>query len=254
MLASVVGSQIRAALDAEGSDRYRDDRDIIPAINFAIKFLTSIINRALGQNKISEEAFEELIYTRIFQANVYSRVYFNPVTLGHSLWSILGVYPKPVVIPTSVVPSVLGDAADSIYITTASFNYSNYSAKRLTAEQWNLGRQNPFVAGNVIVTCTDLIEYAYRTYMNSTSSGYTPDVTREIEIRPSVGGEFVGIEYLKVPTVITAIGNSIEFPSSMENLLVEKALHFISIKEINAEPPLIQVTDRDVNQLLSLMM
>ena len=55
------------ALDAEGSDYYRDDLDYIPAINAAIQWLTSVVNLALGGDKLGEEFFRDIAFSGIFQ-------------------------------------------------------------------------------------------------------------------------------------------------------------------------------------------
>ena len=84
--------QIVSALDAEGSYHYRDDLDIIPAINASMRFFTTVVNAAYGQNKISEEFFSELTYATVFLTNNNSRVSLS--VFPYEPWSILGVFAK----------------------------------------------------------------------------------------------------------------------------------------------------------------
>lgn len=257
ILASDIDKDLRAALDAEGSQRYDATLDIIPAINFAVRYLVAVINRALGQTKLSEESLRELVYTRIFQASTYDRIFFDssPSVLGHEIWSLLGVYPKPTVIPSTVVPTTLPNKEDSKYISNASFGTSKYSAKRLTAEQWNQKSGNPFMAGNTItpLTCPDLVSYAYRNHSNHQSSQYSVSVFREIEISPTVAGEFVAVEYLKTPDAVNALTDNIELPVSIRGLLTTQALNWITYKENNGEPPVFSISEQDVNKLLGVL-
>lgn len=416
----------RVGLDAEGSDYYTDTEDLIPAINAAIKWLVSVINIGFASNKLSEETFRELVKVKIFQANDFSRIMIDPTIIGHDVWTILAVYPKPttnqsasaipctgtnvytdgdngsmetdisglntftgdalikssdqasagsfsakftsgvnasttfgstgrkmigtdagvsltkglsyemtakVYIPsgqTTELPSasagrriqIIMDAAatgkfssetvvsrwdfklnnfnqfvelktkataavsatafpeihqalfdtgsggiiytdeivfkcvasaeDSFFIDNISFLSSEYSAKRLTSEEWNENRGNPFAAGNTIqtpATCPELATYAYKNFADYTSTTYNIPVSREIEVRPSVADELVGIEYLKVPNTVTLAADTIEFPTAFENLIYEKALNFISFKQ-GDNTTINSVTNADLNLLV----
>lgn len=68
-LAQELRDQLAFALDAENSDHYRDDLDYVPAINAAIKWLTSVVNSAYSKNKIGEEFLE----------NYHTQGYFKQV-------------------------------------------------------------------------------------------------------------------------------------------------------------------------------
>lgn len=412
----------RVGLDAEGSDYYTDTEDLIPAINAAIKWLVSVINIGFASNKLSEETFRELVKVKMFQANDYSRIMIDPVVIGHDVWTILAVYPKPTTnqsasaipctgtniftdgdngtmetditglntttgdtlvkssdqafagsfsakytagVQTTVValgrkmigtdngisvtkglsyeftarvyipsggtalerptlarviiipdptasgifssgtfvsawkvgvsdfdtwveikskatatasakafPTVaqslwdlvaggviytdnievkcVASAEDSFFIDNISFLSSEYSAKRLTSEEWNENRGNPFAAGNTIqtpATCPELATYAYKNFADYTSLTYNIPVSREIEVRPSVADELVGVEYLKVPDIVTAVTDNIEFPVAFENLIYEKALNFISFKQ-GDNTTINSVTNADLNLLV----
>ena len=236
-------------LDSEGSDRYLFDTDFKPAINSAIKWLVFVFNRAFETNKFSGENLRDLIKTRIWVANSFSRVKYNEVVVGDELWSYLGVHPEPSVFPIASVPPVQPNAYTSAFIPSVSYIGSDYSAKKFSVEKWNETKRNVFEAGNNIMT-GDFKSYAYLTDINYESSTYLQD--REIEIRPSVAGQFVGITYLKVPSEIVLITDDIEFPSSLVTLLVQKSLNFISIKQ-GDQTTLFSVTDKDVNLLINLI-
>jgi hypothetical protein len=74
----------------------------------------------------------------------------------------------------------------------------------------------------------------------------------EVEIRPSVADEFVAITYLKYPTPITDPSDNIEFPKVLINLVVDKALNFISRKQ-GDQTNLYSVTQQDISTLVQLM-
>ena len=194
-------------LDSEGSDRYLFDTDFKPAINSAIKWLVFVFNRAFEGNKFSGENLRDLIKTRIWVANSFSRVQFDETAVGDELWSYLGVHPEPTVYPNDVAPPQ-PNAYTSTFIPSLSYISSDYSAKKLSVEKWNENKKNVFEAGNTIITTGDFKSYAYLTDVNYSSSNYLQD--KEIEIRPSVGGQFVGITYLKVPTAIALITENID--------------------------------------------
>jgi hypothetical protein len=426
ILAQDVANRIRFALDAEGADHYDDTLDIIPAINASQEWLVSVINASLSRKKLGEEIFRDLIKTRVFQTNTYSRIALDPTLLGHEVWTILALYPKPTVAPTAAtvacsasniftdadngtmesditglntstgdtiakstdqafagsfstkyttgaqtssvplgrkmigtdtgvaitkgltyeisarvyVPSgqtldtpspvtrrdtqirisadptgagifssesiVLGwrvsinnydewveiktkatasasgsafpaigqslwllaaggivytdnitvtcvtSDEDSIYFDNVSYISSDYSAKRLTLEEWNEGKGNPFQAGNTIVdldSCPEVVEYAYLGWNDYTSLNYNVPTSRETEVRPLLNQELVAIAYVKMPTTITSLTEYLEFPQSLTNLITEKALNYIAYKQ-GDQTNIFGVTTADISTLL----
>ncbi len=434
---TIIDNMRRVGLDAEGSDYYTDAEDLIPAINSSIQWLVSVINTGFAKNKLSEETFRELVKVKVFQASDFSRVSIDPAVIGHDVWTILAVYPKPTTNQsTSAVPCagtniytdgddgtmeaditglstrsgdaiikssdqafagsfstkftagshnvIQGDPAndpgfvsmlksdngvdiveglvytysaqvyfpsasasdadttdrnntlfnlfqikpfidvslnqgaistqiikdwklfggdpqdewveismkvtanktttifpeiqqglfidtaggivyvdnvefkcatdpeDSFYISGESFLSSEYSAKRLTSEEWNENRGNPFSAGNTIqdpATCPEIASYAYKNFTDYTSTSYNITVPREIEIRPNIKDERVAIEYLKVPDLVLTAGDTIEFPASFEHLIYQKALNFVSFKQ-GDNTTINSVTNADLNLLV----
>lgn len=236
-------------LDAEGSDRYLFDQDFKPAINSAMNWLVSVFNTAFEQNKVSGENLRDLLKTRIWVANNFSRIKFDESVVNEKLWTIMAVMPEPVVYPTQTPPTLVNDYT-SIFMPDTAFVKSDYSAGKLTVEKFNENKNNVFEPGN------ELLQNGLKTYAYLTDVDYSTDTTylqdKEITIRPDVSGEFVAITYLKVPNNIATVNDSIEFPETLTTLIVQKSLNFISIKQ-GDNTTLFQVTQNDVNTLVQIM-
>lgn len=243
--------RIQSALDSEGFDRYTWERDFRPAINYAQEWVTSVFSSAMGSNKFNEEGLQDLSYSRIWKTNRFSRFVFQPSIVGHNLWTIVAIYPECIVTPATDI--VQPNLDQSVYSPTHSFVSSYKSAARKTAEEMNLNRLNPFAAGNEVVTCPELMDYAYKSLTNYTG-GYDPSVSgsdMEIEILPSYKNKVLCMEYLKYPTPLVNEVDSVEYPLSIMNMIVEKALGFISFKQ--AGTPLNQASNADLDKLITLM-
>jgi hypothetical protein len=240
-----------AALDAEGSDRYLFDEDYKPSIDYAIEWMTTALNDAFSLKKVSAEYLVDLLKVRVFQTSDFSRLKFDPAQMnGDIVWSILAIHPEAKCYPTnSVIPS---QPYESIVRNDIVFLSSDYSAKRLTFEQWQQNKQNVFLPGNEVLK-TSFKEYAYLDYAKyeTLSQQYTVSFP-EIEIRPSVKQQLVGVRYLKKPTLPTTINDTVEFPESMTNMIVEKALNWISYKQ-GDNTTLYLVTERDLQKLVSTL-
>jgi len=236
-------------LDAEGSDRYLFETDYKPAINSAMNWLVSVFNKAFEQNKLTGENLRDLIKTRVWVANNFSRIKFDEAVVNETLWSFMAVMPQPIVYPTQTPPTLPNDYT-SIFMADVAFAGSDFSASKSTIEKWNENKLNVFEPGNVSLQ-NQLANYSYLTEIDySTDTTYLQD--REIEIRPDVSGQFVGITYLKVPTDVSTVNDSIEFPATLTTLMVQKSLNFISIKQ-GDNTTLFSVTENDVNRLVQIM-
>jgi hypothetical protein len=241
-------------LDAEGSDRYTWDRDFEPAINSSIEWLVSLFNSAFAEKKLTPEGLRELTYIRVFQTSMYSRFFFDSATIGHYLWTIIAIYPEiTIVSPVSDPPPsrFFPISEHSHYCPLASYIESNYSCKRLTAQEYNQRNVNPFVAESSLITCDELKQYAYKEFGNYQGGySYTGEAW-EAEISPSVANDLVALEYLKYPTNVTAIGNTIEFPQNLTDFITEKVVNLITFKEGGQT---LQInTTTELNQLTNLM-
>lgn len=240
-----------AKLDAEDSDRYLFENDIKPAINEAMEQLVTMFNQAFGDNKLTPEALRELIKIKIWQTNMYSRISYNPADTGHALWSIIAVYPEPKM-NKAVASSPEVDQAKSKLRKDLSFISSTKSAKRLTHEEWNQNADNVFMPGNRILKGA-LSEYAYLDFGDYSSTTYTGAPSKiEITIRPDLPQKPVAIAYIKYPEKVKLIGDSIEFPESLTNLIVDMSLKNISYKQGDGTS-LFQVTSQNISTIVNLV-
>jgi hypothetical protein len=241
---------MRAVLDAENSDRYRFEQDFRPAINSSVEWLQAVFNKAFAEKKLTEENLRELIRTVIYQTNSFSRIYFNEADLGFKIWSVMRINPEPVIYPDGATITATSTPEESVYRDDLTYRRSKYSAKRLTLEEWEETGDNIFEAGNSRLL-NSFKSYAFLGWVNYTSSGYSAGGA-ETEIRPEVINDFVGVTFLKYPTPINLISDSIEFPDVLTDLIYTKALNFISFKQ-GDQTNLYNVTAQDVNTLIPLM-
>lgn len=246
-------NQLAFALDAEGSDHYRDDTDYIPAINASVKWLTSVVNSALGQNKIGEEFFRDIAYSGVFQTDGDSRISLK--AFPNEVWSILAIYVKPTTGSTGETAVDVSDLTQSYFRGDLYFKESGErnDCKRLNLEEWNRNKGNPLKAGyDGDKLCDGLKTYAYLNpinYRNSNSSVHS----EEIEIRPKLVNEQAAVFWAKKPTSITDINiDVIEFPNSCFQLLFDKALNYISYKQ-GDDTNLYMVSSRDIQQLINVL-
>jgi len=143
---------------------------------------------------------------------------------------------------------------ESTLVDNASFVRSDHSAKRLTFEEWNQNRNNPFEAGNIInQNCADLLSFAYLNFADYTSTNYNLTVPSEIEIRPDVSSDFVAVVYIKVPDQVTSETDDLEFPPSFLNPLVDMTLVFIAYKQ-GDNTTLFQLADQKLKEFLQTIL
>jgi hypothetical protein len=252
ILAQEVINRCNFKLDAEGSQRYLWNEDFMPGINTAVDWIIDVVNTTMSDKKFSEEIFRELTKVKVFRASRFSRFSFDEVSIGERLWTVLNIYAEPVVYPAIAPPSTILD--ESTYMPTLSFISSQHSCARLTSEEWSAKDKNFFMEGSTFMQdCHQLKVYAYLNPANY-SGGYSPSANAryEFEISPTVAGQFVAIRYVKTPTQLS--GNltpttSIELPSSMINLVVNKTLNEIAMKQNNGST-LYQVSTKEVRDLV----
>jgi len=106
--------------------------------------------------------------------------------------------------------------------------------------------------GNTILESTDFEDFAYKNLTQIKPGETAAEIQEEIEIRPYLNQELVAVTYLSYPTNISDTDDTVLFPKSMLNLIVDKALHYISWKQGDGTN-LYQVTDRDISNLVQLM-
>lgn len=234
---------MKAALDAEGSDYYTDAQDYIPAINRAMDHVVAIFNKAFSENKLSEENLRELIDIKLYQLSTTSTLTFDQASLD-AVWSILAVYPSPRTSPDPLTPAITPGATSQEYAGNNKFLGGVKSAKKRTLESWNDTENNPFEKGNMTITTGDLVEYAFLSF--STQG------TTYIILRPTPTDGVCGVAFLMYPPRVVDNGDTVPFPSVMRNLMSSKALRYIAEKQ-GDNSTLLSVTDNDVKELTELL-
>lgn len=235
-------------LDAEDSERYTFENDFKPAINSSVEWLQAVFNKAFAEKKLTEEDLKELIKVTVFQTSQFSRVHLD--SISDSIWTILKVNPEPELFPKKPQLLPYSNPQQSIHRGDLLYVKSKFSAKLLSTEQWEDNVDNIFEAGNERLL-NSFKSYAYLNYSTYESTSNTSKGS-EIEIRPEIPNQFVAVTYLKYPSPISSINDSVEFPENLINLVYEKALNFISWKQ-GDQTNLYTVSGQDVMMLVKLM-
>lgn len=260
ILVSDLISRIRkVGLDADpDTDYYNDDRDIIPAIDSSVKWLTSQINAAKAQNKNTQEIMRELSFAGVFQLSDKSRV-----MLPDSIWSIDAIWPLPITVQTpNIAPVVQTDTKVSVARPDKTHVSSSYAAYRKTVEEWSLQNDNPFQPGgwqvgggnpallvegsNLNVVFGYLDPYTYSGYPTTVTPAAPTNV--EIEIAPAIPNKLVTLMYCKTPSLVALSTDKILFPTSAFDIIYIKALQYISYSQGDGTT-IWQVTEQDVAKL-----
>ena len=243
--------QLAFALDAEGSDYYTPEQDYIPAINASVRWLTNVINAALGSDKIGEEFFRDLTYSGVFRTDDCSRVSLN--VFPSEVWSILSIYINPETRTIDGEQAPVIDSEQRSYFMNNLLHKSSFlSCKRLSVEEWATSRSNPFEGGyDGDQLCDELKQYAYLNPVNyeNTNEGTN---SKEVEIRPSIINDNVTIFWVKKPSPIVELTDNIEFPDSVFQLLFNKSLNYIAYKQ-GDNTSIYSVTAQDISLLLSVI-
>lgn len=254
----------RSLLDAEGaggSGRYDWERDFLPTIKLAQKWVVMAINAAMGQKKYAGETLRDLTRTRVWSPSQYSRIMYDSADTGHNLWSILAVHPKAtIVLPTG--DSLPTTTTNSEYVGTASFIESRYQAERVSREVYNNRFNNTMLAGSSDIINEDLIRYAYISFDDYVGMyTYPGSVKAEIEVSPSTHGEAVAISYLKVPVEpvdtneVDFLASELEWPETIHPLMVERTLLYISHKR-DSKPNdvgLFQISSAEIANVIQML-
>ncbi len=249
-----IENRMKAFLDAEGSDYYDTDRDIIPAVNAAQEWILSVLQLAAEQKKFDLEVLRDLVRVDVFNSTVDSRVSFDVFPVEP--WTILAVYANPVTGSTGAAgPTQIQLDADknTLYRDDLYHKTSEDSADRKSLEEWATNKDNPLVAGyDGSIWCSSLTLFSYLNPIN-----YNPDsvvtINRELEIRPNLNRGLVSIFYVSTTTKITSAADNVEFPVSAKNLLVERALKYIAFKQGDGTT-LASITTDDITTVLRAML
>lgn len=249
ILVQTVVTQIKSGIDSEGSDRYLFDLDYRPAIHYGIRQIITALNSVFANTKAPAESLRELINTRIWQANDYSRIAYNIADMpgNEDMWTILSVHPEVITIENGLPdPSITG--ATSKVRLDLTYKGGKFSCTRLSFEQWNQNQDNIFLPGNTVMTGS-LKKYAYLDFADYSSNNYVAPGTYEIEVRPDVSRKLVGMRYLRYPVMPNLISDSIEFPDSLTDLMVMCGLSWIAVKQ-GTGTTLYTISARDIQTAL----
>lgn len=229
---------MQANLDAEGSERYLDVPDYVPAINSAVSRAMTAIGWAMANRDGSEEALRDLTYTRIFQTNSEGGVAISDpallADLGHGIWNVLAVYARPETVEFQIITPVAPSA--SLYRNDLSWSGSGSPVERVTLEEVPVLRDNAFLSGNeVLADKPKRVTFAYYIVGNASSNSYGSG-PGEIRVLPKsvTKKSLVAISYLANPTELTPTNYTtaqIEFPQSMKRTLADWALQYIAWKQ-----------------------
>jgi hypothetical protein len=241
IVAGDIFTDVLAFLDDDGSGRYKEQNDLVPAINKAVLYLVAVFNSAFEQKKLSPEMLRDLTTVKILPVTGTNTKKCDMSSIT-DLWTIFGVEPSPLV---SGTPDVLGETRNSF-------------ATRLTLEGWNSSLSDPFSAGTGVSILSSFMRPAY------TGPGqYFGDGKLYIMIRPASAftEDKVGIWYLKSPSRVATSASTIELPPNLRGLLTDKTLNYLAIQHEGAggykaasDTKYGSITDKEVNQLIALML
>jgi hypothetical protein len=231
-----VFTQVRALLDDDNSGRYSEANDLVPAVNAAIDFIVSVFNASFEQTKIAPESLSELSTVLLCDITIQGstvKACLSDIEEydRNDIWTIIGIEPNPSMDEGALVES------------------RNRFTNRLSLEQWNDMQQDPFAAG----TSTSIPSVFTRAA--SVGPGkFLGDGKDYIFIRPSSvvsTGDKVAIYIIKSPTEVVDNTSTIEFPRSLQNLLVQKTLQYMSYQ--HGDEKYFSYTDKDILNLVNLM-
>lgn len=270
LLSDIITRVRQIGLDAEGSDRYLDSIDMIPAVNSALEWLVGIISSRLGIDKFVEEKLSDLHMTKVWQTNRFSRIAFNSETEGFKIWTVTGILPKPSVYvslgsktalpgkyraeimqylnrsyenhPLVGVHFSTGQQMkphESTFRPELTFQKSRFAATKLTHEQVSEYHHNPFVPGyshnEAFITYgyIPLMDYSNERINKAAEGSYSN--LKEIQIVPDIPKTLVAVSFIRHPETIPSDADTntyvVPFPESMLNLVVQKTLNYIAIKQ-----------------------
>jgi len=232
IIASTIFSDVLSFLDDDNSGRYGEAKDLVPALNKAVGYLVTVFNSAFEAKKLSPEVLRDLSVTKVLPVTGTNTKKCDLSSIT-DLWTILSVSPDPTVIGS---PETFSDT-------------KHLSASRLTLEQWDNSSVDPFSPGSGISIAADFVRAAY-----IGPNQFMGDGKLYLMMRPGsvFTADKVAIFYLKNPSKVATGASIIELPQSIYSLLVDKTLNFLSLQH-GPESVYNKITDRDVSQLVSLM-
>ena len=251
----IIGTELRDAmtplLEAEGTQRFTDDIDFLPAINSALRNANAYVGAIFAENKGGEEMFRDITYTRVFQTNSLGGVILSEAQLGHKVWSINAVYAEPRFLPAAAAPVPWPPAGSFLRNDVSMAAPGRFHVKRITLEQVAQTEDNPFMDGSERLAATPNRSYAYYWVGNRTSTAFTPGDVELVLVPSSITAtKLIAISYLRGVDPITALTQSIPYPSSMFQILRNLALNELSIKM--GSQPLYNISQQSFRELITV--
>lgn len=241
-------------VDASSSQRYLPDQDIIPSCNSALSRAITAGNWALANRKGSEEMLRELMETRVFQSNAYGGIALENTTppLGHNVWSILAIYAEPTTIPAN--PTTLPLEQLTYFLTGVVFLSSDKPVERLTLEEIAKAKNNAFMSGNETLAQTPMRSYAYTLIGKRTDSPTVITGDYEIHISPAslADQKRFAITYLRQPSTITTVNDTIDLPNSMLRTLADWGLQYLAAFKQGSGSLMLPGAEADARELFRM--
>lgn len=245
-----------AQLDAEGSDHYTFEEDYLPSLLQSQEYILSLVQSNYGTRRFSERALSLLLFTKVYQTNAYGRIHIDDDQLTirqyGPLWDVVAMYAEPEIIgSTAIFPA---SAQASFLRDDVAFAGSEHPCKRMTIEQVAELKRNTFSPGNPAFAGSSLRQYYFCNlgFMRSSIAYPTQGWEYEIGPRQLTSKKFIAVSWLKQPFRPVSITDTMDFPPSMMNLIVAKALSFISVKQGNGTTQF-GVSDKEVLELMTTL-
>jgi hypothetical protein len=222
--AQTIVTQMAAALDAEGNDYYKWERDYRQSLHYAVDQMCHFINTNMGSNRFSMEAKRELTKTVVYQTNAYSRI-----AIQDEIFGIIAVLPEPQMLPANPTVTVVADD-QSVKRTDIAYLGGVMNAEMYNEDEFYEQANNPFSKVFGLET-RNIRSYGYLPFQDFSATGYAPNAIYELTIKPNISKGFVAITQLLIPTKPTLITDNLQFPKSLMNILENIALLHIAIKQ-----------------------
>jgi hypothetical protein len=236
LLASNLAADLEFLVDDENSERYSFDSDYEPALNMAVRYIMSAFDKAFDSGVLAPTIFNELLTgliatpTQIQDEDAVKVALTSGLIITEKLWRIVGVDPAPVISGTT--DYVMAGARLAKFIPFINSGGVN---------------EDPFAAGYADMS-TDVDQFTY-THINT----ITPDATgaQYLIVRPKPLDK-VGIIHLRTPTLIVETTTKVEFPPVLHQPVVMKAYQYLMIQAGREAVTALQVSDKDVQELIGL--
>ena len=243
------------ALDSGGSTFWDVNLDFVPAINRGQDYILQLIQPRLGAKKFNEENLKGIIKNRIYQSDIYSRIYVDGANIT---WGLVSVVVNPqVAIPPGVASTYIplplaanrsGYNAD--YITVPG---SGKSCRRLNSQEFNSNTGNPFEAGYVSPNPNNPnVSYGYLSHVDFQSQ-YDATMPYGITISPAINPAIpVSITFINYPTRAVANG-TLDWNVVFQQFITKSTLKFLCEKIGDPRQELYKMQEQDITDLLSLV-